>query len=163
MTKKRLLLFAALLFSAIWVTQAQTQETFVTVKHYQQGILKTDIISMKGGIAQILNNTVMIFFANNPAQNRSYEFDNINTMNFELRNVSVPENIISENLKVYFDGVTLHITSTQAIGKVIVFSFTGAQVAEVESDTNTAQINLSALPKGAYIVQAGTNKVKFIK
>jgi hypothetical protein len=84
-------------------------------------------------------------------------------MNFERRHVSVLESAIEENFKVFFDGHILHIHATQSVGKVSVYSITGARVAEVESDAHNAQINLSALPKGTYIVQAGTHSVKIIK
>jgi len=162
--KKLLFIFAVTLFcGTVWVAKAQTQETFVTVEYTQQGTVKTDIFSLEGGIVQILNNSVMIIFSDNPALNRTYLFDDINTMNFEKRNVSIHENLGEENFKIYFDGNVLHINSVQTIGKVNVYSITGALVAEVESNANTAQINLSSLPKGAYIVQTGTNNIKIIK
>jgi hypothetical protein len=162
--KKIQIPFAIALFcGALWVAQAQTQETFVTVEYTEQSTIKTDDFSLEGGIVQILNNSVMITFSDNPALNRTYVFDDINTMSFEKRNVSVPENAGEENFKIYFDGNTLHIKAAQTIGKINVYSITGALVAEVDSNANTAQINLSALSNGAYMVQAGTNIVKIIK
>ena len=159
---KPLFFVTALLWSVFGLAQAQTQEIFVTVKYTEQGTVKTDNFSLEGGIVQILNNTVLAIFAGNPTLNRVYQFDDINTMSFEQRNVGVSENE-TENFKVFFDGNTLHITAVQVVGTVSVYSVTGALVAQVESNTNTAQINLSALPKGAYMVQTGTNIVKIIK
>jgi hypothetical protein len=161
--KKPFLFAVALLCGAFWVAQAQTQATYVTVKYTEQGAIKTDFFSMEGGLVQILNNSVMFVFAENPSLNRSYVFDDVNTMNFEQRNVSILENMNEENFKVFFDGNILHINAAQSVGKVSVYSITGARVAEVKSDAHTAQINLSALPKGTYIVQAGTHSVKIIK
>jgi len=159
---KPLFFVTALLWGVIGLVQAQTQEIFVTVKYTEQGTVKTDNFSLEGGIVQILNNTVLAIFEGNPALNRVYRFDDINTMSFEQRNVGVRENE-TENFKVFFDGNTLNITAVQVVGTVSVYSVTGALVAQIESNTNFAQINLSALPKGVYMVQAGTNIVKIIK
>ena len=159
---KPLFFVIALLWSVIGGAQAQTQEIFVTVEYSEQGTVKTDDFSLEGGIVQIKNNTVLALFAGNSALNREYRFDDINTMSFEQRNVGVNENE-TENFKVFFDGNTLNITAVQVVGAVSVYSVTGALVAQVESSTNTAQINLSALPKGVYMVQAGKNIVKIIK
>jgi hypothetical protein len=161
--KKPFLFAVALLCGAVWVAQAQTQITYVTVEYTEQGTIKTDDFSLEGGLVQILNNSVMIVFAENPALNRTYVFDDINTMNFERRTVNAIENADAETFKVHFDGNILHINAAQSIGKVNVYSITGARVAEVESAAHTAQMNLSALPKGTYIVQTGTNSVKIIK
>jgi hypothetical protein len=73
------------------------------------------------------------------------------------------ENIDANRFNVCFDGNTLYITAVQSIGNINVYSITGARVAEMESDANIAQINLSSLPNGAYIVHVGANKVKIIK
>ena len=159
---KPLFFTIALLWGVVGLAQAQTQEIFVTVKYTEQGTVKTDDFSLEGGIVQILNNTVLVIFEGNPALNRVYQFDDINTMSFEQRNVGVSENE-TENFKVFFDGNTLNITALQVVGAASVYSVTGALVAQVESCTNTAQINLSALPKGVYMVQAGKNIVKIIK
>jgi hypothetical protein len=162
--KKLLFIFAVTFFcGTLWVVQAQTQETFVTVEYTEQGTIKTDDFSLGGGIVQILNNSVMIIFSENSSLNRSYVFDDINTMNFERRDVNAIKNVDADKFKVVFDGNTLHITAQQSIGKVSVYSIIGARVAELESDANIAQINLSSLPSGAYIVQARTNIVKIIK
>jgi len=163
MKKKRLIFAAILLCGAVWVAQAQIQETFVTVEYTEQGTIKTEDFSLEGGIVQILNNSVMIIFSENPSLNRTYVFDNINTMKFERRDVNTIKNVEAENFKIYFDGNTLHISATQSIGTVNVYSITGARVAGVENNAITAQINLSTLPTGVYIVQAGANTVKIIK
>jgi hypothetical protein len=84
-------------------------------------------------------------------------------MSFEQRPVNAIEDIVAENFKINFDGNTLYISAMQSIGTVNVFSISGAKVISVDSNASNTQINLSALPKGAYIVQAGTNKVKIIK
>jgi hypothetical protein len=161
--KKVFIFVAVLLCGTVSAAQAQNQETFVTVEYTTQGTLKTDNFSIEGGKVQIFNNTVMVTFLGNPTLNRIYVFDDISTMNFERRIVNVNEYVDAENFKVYFDGNILHIIAAQTVGVVNVYSITGAWMAGVESDANIAQINLSALPKGVYIVQAGTNKVKIIK
>jgi hypothetical protein len=162
MKKIRLILAVALLCGIVWVAQAQTQETFLTVKFTEAGILKTDDFSFEGGMVQILNNSVMVIFSGNSSLNRTYQFDDIENMKFERRGVSVGS-IDTENFQVYLNGNMLNISAAQSVGKVNVYSITGAWVAGVDSQTNTAQINISALPAGAYIVQAGANVVKIIK
>ncbi|MCL2290115.1 MAG: T9SS type A sorting domain-containing protein [Bacteroidetes bacterium] len=161
--KKQLFFAALLLCGALWVAQAQTQEKFLTVEYTSQGTIKTDDFSFEGGIVQILNNMVMIIFPANPVLNRIYLFDDINTMNFEQRDVSIVKNVDTEYFKAYFYGGILHITAAQTVGKVNVYSIIGAWVAGIESYADTAQINLSALPKGVYVVQIGARKVKIIK
>jgi hypothetical protein len=164
MKPKRFIFLLLLLGVSGWVAQAQTQETFVKVEHLDGATVKTDDFSLKGGYVQIKNNQVLVIFAENPALNKIYLFDNINSMFFEQRNVGVNENSTPEDFKVYLDGSgILYITAAQPIGKVSVYSVTGALVADIENNASNAQINLSAIPKGAYLVQAGTNKVKIIK
>jgi len=159
--KKQLLFAVLLLCGAVWAAPVQAQKMYLTVKHVSQGNVVTDDFSLEGGIVQILNNTVSVIYSGNPTLNRTYQFDNIKSMGF--RNVYGVKNIDAENFKAYFDGNILHVTATQTLGTVNVYSITGARMAGVESATNTAQINLSALPNGVYIVQAGTNTVKIVK
>ena len=164
MKKKRFIFLLLLLGVTIWVAQAQTQQTYVKVEYIDNGTVKTDDFSLVGGKVQIKNNQVLVLFAENPALNKTYLFDNINSMFFEQRNVGVDENSATEDFKVYLDGSgILNITATQPVGKVSVYSVTGALVAGTDTHAPTAQINLSALPKGAYFVQAGNNIVKIIK
>jgi len=164
MKRNRFILLLLFLGVSVWVAQAQTKETFVKVEYTDNGTVKTDDFSLKGGYVQIKNNQVLVIFAENPLLNKMYLFDNINSMFFEQRNVGVNENSTTEDFKVYLDGSgILNITATQPVGKVSVYSVTGVYVAGTETDAPTAQINLSAFPKGAYFVQAGSNTVKIVK
>jgi hypothetical protein len=164
MKQKRFILLLFLFGASVCVAQAQTQQTYVKVEYTDNGTVKTDDFTLDGGKVQIKNNQVLVIFAENPALNKMYLFDNINSMFFEQRNVGVNENCATEDFKVYLDGSgILSITATQPVGKVSVYSVTGAYVAGMETDAITAQINLSSLPQGVYIVQAGSNIVKIIK
>jgi hypothetical protein len=158
-------IFLLLFFGvSVWGAQAQTQQTYVKVEYLDGTTVKTDDFSFEGGKVQIKNDQVLVIFAANPSLNKVYEFDNINSMFFEQRNVGVNENSATENVTVYLDNSgILNITATQPVGKVSVYSVTGARVAGVESNAATVQINLASLPQGAYFVQAGNNIVKIIK
>jgi hypothetical protein len=143
------------------VAQAQTKETFLTVTTSNG----TENFSLADGEVRILNNTVSIVFAKNPTLNRHYAFDKVTSLSFEQRNLqSSIESVSTAAFKAFIDnnGV-LQISAEQALGAVRVYSLAGVLVAAIESSDNTAVINLSAQPQGAYIVQAGYNQVKIIK
>src|SRR5690554_192281 len=63
----------------------------------------------------------------------------------------------------YFDGNILRVSSNKSLDKVFVYAVNGALVAYTENSSNRAEIDLSSLPKGIYIVQVKSNKVKIIK
>jgi len=164
MKLNRFIFLLLLLGGSVWVAQAQTKETFVKVNYTDNGTVQTDDFSLKGGYVQIKNNQVLVIFPENSLLNKIYVFDNINSMFFEQRNVGVDETCLTEDFKVYLDGSgILNITATQPIGKVSLYSVSGACVYSLETDAPTAQINLAAFPKGAYFVQAGNNTVKIVK
>ena len=158
---KKLFLLSAVLLAASWVIQAQNQETFLTVVTSSG----TDDFSLEGGEVQILNNTVSIVYEEDATLNRSYVFDNVESFTFALRNVTGIESVDVNRFNAYIDkNDVLYISSpVQALGTIHVYAISGTLVASIESDSNTAAFNLSAQPKGAYIVQVGINKVKIIK
>lgn len=157
---KKLFLLSIVLFAVNWFAPAQNQETFLTVVTSSG----TDDFSLAGGEVQILNNTVSIVYAENATLNRNYTFDNVKSLSFTLRNATGIDSVAVNKFNAYIDkNDVLNISSVQTLGTVHVYSLSGALVASIESNGNTAAINLSTQPKGTYIVQVGISKVKVIR
>ena len=120
--------------------------------------------ALTGAEVQIAGNTVTIAYAAEPAKNRSFNFDNVQSFAFELRNVSSVGETKTVSFRAYTDGAgILHIEAEHPLGQVNVYNLSGVAVASAKTDGTQAQINLSALPRGVYIVQSGVNRLSIIK
>jgi cytochrome c oxidase assembly protein Cox11 len=162
--KKIYLIIVALSF--IGTTNAQIYQTFLKVTHSTSGSSVTDEIAFEGGEIILLDNTININFVENIADNRSYAFDKVTTFAFETRNLTAINKVdVSQKLGVSVDkaGEMLRISSNVSLGKISIWSISGALLVKSEIDSNEIDINIASLPQGVYIVQSGASKVKFVK
>lgn len=162
--KKIFLIIFALSF--IGMTNAQTYQTFLKVTHSTSGSSVTDEIAFEGGEVILLDNTININFVENIAANRSYAFDKVTAFAFETRNLTAINKVdVSQKLGVSVDkaGEMLRINSNVSLGKISIWSISGALLVKSEIDSNEININIASLPQGVYIVQSGASKVKFVK
>lgn len=92
----------------------------------------------------------------------------ISNIKFVLKDDIIEEpssvgSINANDFTAYFDGNILSISSNKSLGKIFVYAVNGELVTYTESSSNKEEINLSSLPKGIYIVQCNTNKIKIVK
>jgi hypothetical protein len=112
----------------------------------------------------IKGDEVSIVYEKEPEKNRKFDFDRIKTFEFELRSVTGNNKVRAIIFRAYMDGTgMLHVEAEQALGQVNVYTTTGVLVASKKTGDNQAQINLSAVPRGVYVVQTGTNSLLIIK
>jgi hypothetical protein len=107
-----------------------------------------------------------ITFGRYPNGTGSFTFlpPTFNAQNSQTIGVSNPENQV--NLRIYPNPNTGHfrLESNQDLGLIKVFNTTGQQVYQQATElTNHAELHLTALPEGVYLVQAGNTWMKWIK
>ena len=131
-------------------------------------LTSTDLLveefSLTGAEVQIAGNTVSIAYAAEPAKNRSFEFDNVLSFEFELRTETAVNEVKTVSFRAYVDGADiLHVEAPNPLRQVNVYTVNGVIVASEKTDSNRTQVNLSALPQGVYLVQVGANSLLIIK
>lgn len=70
---------------------------------------------------------------------------------------------IAKPIRLTCDNNTLRITSQSALGTVDIYSITGTKLRSEMSNSSCADIGISALASGLYIVTTATSSAKFIK
>ena len=120
--------------------------------------------SLQGAEIQIKGNTVTVAYAAEPAKNRSFDFDKVQSFEFSLRTVTSIDEVKTEIFRAYTDGAgILHVKAEQPLEQVNVYNINGALVASQKTGDTQVQINISAFPRGVYIVQVGVNRLKIVK
>jgi hypothetical protein len=163
MKQKKMFLITAMLLLFMGAS-AQSKNSYLTVVHSTSGTPVADEIAFNGGEITILNNTVTVAFAEKPSNNRTYDFDKIISFAFETRIETAISTVEDVVLSAFIDKSNiLHIQSAQAIGRVQVYSIVGTLVALSDTQSTVADINLSHLPTGIYLVKTGDYTQKIIK
>ena len=118
---------------------------------------------LTGAEILIEDNEVLIIYASEPEKNSKFDFDRITGFEFELRGSTGIAKAPVTVLRAYVDKANmLQVEAEKALGQVNVYTVTGALVASQKTDGNRTQINLSAVPRGIYVVQAGHNRLLII-
>ncbi|GHT53959.1 hypothetical protein FACS189446_2560 [Bacteroidia bacterium] len=160
---KKIFLIIAMLAPFI-CAHSQTKSSYLKVIHRTSGSAAIDEIAFNGGEVSILDNMVTIAFASDPSKNKTYAFDKVVSLAFETRTETAIPEVEDKLFNVFLDkNSVLHIQSLQPIGQVHVYSIMGVLVAQTNSVSTVADIDLSSVPQGVYIVQVDTWKVKIRK
>ncbi|MEA4984770.1 MAG: T9SS type A sorting domain-containing protein [Paludibacter sp.] len=160
--KQKIYILVVALVAMTVSLQAQAS-SFLRVTYATESGTNADNFSIEGGEIQILDNTVNIVFSGNPEQNRTYLFDDIRSLQFEIQ-TSTGNLELDVPLVVYTDKAgVLHLRAMESLGLINVYSIAGTLVASVKSDTTEACIDFKEARPGMYIVKTGNQTVKFIK
>lgn len=160
--KKKIYILAVALVAMAVCLQAQAS-SYLTVTYVAEGSTSSDNFSIEGGEIQILDNTVNIVFAGNPTQDRTYLFDDIRSLQFEIQTSTGSVNSDAP-LAVYTDKAgILYLRATKSLGFVGVYSVAGTLVTTISSNSTETRIDFGKVPPGVYFVKTGNQTVKFVK
>ena len=167
MCKKVFFLMIALAGICVGANAQATKEACLKLSYYQM----TDTISatmeefsLTGAEVLIEDNVVSIVYDGKPENNREFDFDRIQSFDFGLRAATGFNKVRTLVLRVYVDKANmLHVEAEKPLGNVDVYAASGALAASLKTNETQAQINLSAVPHGVYVVRSGANSLLIIK
>lgn len=123
-----------------------------------------DMILIDNGEVQILDNDVNVIFSEAPENNKSYLFENLVSLNYEIVTSTKNPNSDKELTVHYFPNLdNLHLSAKQALGLVKIYSVDGSLVYSTLTDSDNLNINLNTLSHGVYFVSSKNQIVKFLK
>jgi hypothetical protein len=158
--KTRLVLF---LFAGAMSLACLNAQTTLKVTHTTSGTGATDEISFAAGDEiTILDNSVSI----TGSSSQSYAFDKLVSLAFESggQSTGIDRPVATGSLAAYADEAgVLHIASDRALERIDVYSLAGVRVATLNATASEAEIDLSAKPRGVYIVHTGSETVKVVR
>ncbi|MDR0863986.1 MAG: T9SS type A sorting domain-containing protein [Candidatus Symbiothrix sp.] len=161
---KKIFLIVVML-SAFIYARSQTPSSYLEVSHFTgEGLPVVDSIAFDGGEIIILNDVVTVAFASDPSKNKTYAFGDVVSFKFETRTETAIPTVKEVLFSASIDkSGLLHIQSSRTIDQATVYSVAGILIKQTTSQSNTADIDLSNLPKGIYLVKVGDCTEKIIK
>lgn len=161
--KKKIYILAVAFIATIAYMYASAS-SFLKVTYVTEDGLSSDNFSIEGGEVQILDNAVNVVYPGNPDLNKTYVFDDIRSLQFEVQTAT--GNINSDiKLSVYPDARAgiLCLRAKEPLGLVSIYSIAGTIVSSVNSNSQEVNIDIRELRSGVYIVKSGNQIVKFVK
>lgn len=161
--KKKIYILAVALVATFACMYANAS-SFLKVTYVTEEGLSSDNFSIEGGEVQILDNAVNVVYSGNPDLNKTYVFDDIRSLQFEIQTST--GNINSDiRLSVYTDARAgiLYLCAKEPLGLVSIYSIAGTIVSSANSNNTEINIDIKGLCSGVYIVKSGNQIVKFVK
>lgn len=91
-------------------------------------------------------------------------YENNQVKSFEIVDTNTGINDIAEHTKPSLSNGQISVDNAKSGTEVMVYSTQGMLVSKVAADENGhANVNLSSLPTGVYVVKVGNNSYKFMK
>jgi len=159
---------AVILAASAFGAHAQdSKEPYMKLSHYPTAgsvTVTVDEFPLTGAEILIKGNEVSIVYATEPVKNCKFDFDLINSFEFELRTITGINNVNTPVFRAYIDGAKmLQVEAAESLGQVNIYAVTGKLLTSQKTDGNRTQINMSSFQRGIYIVQGGINRVMIIK